>query len=54
MVKVSFNGWHILEKDKNFLKEETITDQGSKGIRQLMKNLCISPMMIHKTTPSVE
>ena len=29
-------------------------NQGSKGIRQLVINLCTSTMMIHKITPSLD
>ena len=29
-------------------------DQGSKGIRQWPINLCKSPMIMHKITPSVD
>ena len=31
-----------------------INIQGSKGIRQRPTNLCTSPMMIHKITPSAD
>ena len=29
-------------------------NQGAKGIRQCLINLCTSPMIIHKITPSVD